>query len=55
MLDIIIRAFEIMVMVVIGLFLLWIAVSYANILMHNLDESGYCYPSWNFFTFFINL
>ena len=30
----------------------WVVVSYANILTHNL-HTGYNYPSWNFFTVFI--
>lgn len=31
----------------------WFIVSYADVCIHNLTH-GYEYPSWNFFTFFLN-
>jgi len=31
---------------------IWIGISYADILAHNL-HTGYDYPNWNFFTIFI--
>lgn len=35
------------------LFIVWVAISYINIISHNLDMNGYTYPDWNFFTLFV--
>ena len=53
MMDMIIRFFEIVVMVISICFLLWIAISWVDVLIHNLSEGGWVYPHWNFFAYFI--
>jgi hypothetical protein len=53
MLDRIIRILEILFMTVIILFVLWVGISYIDVLIHNTDINGYSYPKWNFFTMFI--
>ena len=53
MLDRIIRILEILFMTVIILFVLWVGISYIDILIHNTDTSGHIYSHWNFFTFWM--
>ena len=55
MMDIVIRFCEIAVIVISILFLLWVGVSFIEIISHNIEMEDYVLSNWNFFSIWFSV
>lgn len=55
MMDIVIRFCEIAVIVISIMFLLWVGVSFMEIITHNIEMEDYVLSNWNFFSIWFSV
>ena len=53
MLKVFYKIFSIFFYIICFAIILWVLVSYIDVLMHNINMENYVYPSWNIFARFL--